>query len=65
VLRSLQYLVERVSIFILGALLTPVSKFLRRGEEEPQQVSFGKSTGVFSHKRARSTRIRGSASKLD
>jgi hypothetical protein len=34
-------------------------------EEEPKPVGFGKSMGVFSHKRARSTRIRGSASKFD
>jgi hypothetical protein len=32
---------------------------------EQQRVGFGKSTGVFSHKRALSTRIRGSSSKLD
>ena len=35
-----------------------------RSLEEPQQVRFGKSTGVFSHKRALSTRIRGSASNI-
>ena len=34
-------------------------------EEEAKPVGFGKSMGVFSHKRARSTRISGSASKFD
>ena len=46
-----------------------VSKFLRRGgrsRNETQQVCFGKSTSVFSHERARSTRRkRRSASNIE
>lgn len=60
---------KSICMCLMGLTHFFVSKFLRRGgrsRNETQQVCFGKSTSVFSHERARSTRRkRRSASNIE